>query len=178
LAGHYKAPKTVSCRGEGERIMAYTMVAHPTEYNGVRFRSRLEARWAAFFDILGWRWDYEPYDFHGWVPDFQLHLTPWTEGEDGYYGTKYVRDPHPFVEIRPVAAHEWNWPDIPKGFDVSRIYRALKYGDFDGEVFLLGSDVESTGRIPDLGCWDQALAILAHKTDDWKLAGNKVQWRG
>lgn len=34
----------------------------PTTYGGVRFRSRLEARWAAFYDLLGWRWDYEPLD--------------------------------------------------------------------------------------------------------------------
>ena len=33
----------------------------PTLYGGVRFRSRLEARWAAFFfDVAGWSWEYEP----------------------------------------------------------------------------------------------------------------------
>lgn len=45
----------------------------PTTYSGVRFRSRLEARWAAFFDYVGWRWDYEPLDLNGWIPDFVLH---------------------------------------------------------------------------------------------------------
>jgi hypothetical protein len=29
----------------------YTVKAHPTMYNGVQYRSRLEARWAAFFDL-------------------------------------------------------------------------------------------------------------------------------
>ena len=29
------------------------MKAIETEYNGYRFRSRLEARWAVFFDALG-----------------------------------------------------------------------------------------------------------------------------
>ena len=47
-------------------------VAHRTEYAGHVFRSRLEARWAAFFDICGWRWEYEPCDCEGWVPDFNL----------------------------------------------------------------------------------------------------------
>lgn len=28
----------------------------PTKYNDVQFRSRLEARWAAFFDLLEWEW--------------------------------------------------------------------------------------------------------------------------
>jgi hypothetical protein len=46
--------------------------SHPTRYGGVLFRSRLEARWAAFFDLAGWRWEYEPTDEHGWVPDFFL----------------------------------------------------------------------------------------------------------
>ena len=30
-----------------------------TEYNGYKFRSRLEARWAVFFDALGIRYEYE-----------------------------------------------------------------------------------------------------------------------
>lgn len=44
--------------------------AHETFYRGIRFRSRLEARWAAFFDLAGWTWEYEPFDLEGWSPDF------------------------------------------------------------------------------------------------------------
>ena len=44
----------------------------PTTYAGVRYRSRLEARWAAFFSSIGWRFIYEPEDFGGWIPDFAL----------------------------------------------------------------------------------------------------------
>ena len=32
----------------------------PTKYNGYTFRSRLEARWAMFFDRLKLKWEYEP----------------------------------------------------------------------------------------------------------------------
>lgn len=49
------------------------MKAIPTEYGGCRFRSRLEARWAAFFDLCKWCWTYEPFDLDGWIPDFALH---------------------------------------------------------------------------------------------------------
>ena len=49
------------------------MKAIPTEYGGCRFRSRLEARWAAFFDLCRWHWTYEPFDLDGWIPDFALH---------------------------------------------------------------------------------------------------------
>jgi hypothetical protein len=55
------------------RIMKYTIKAHPTMYNGVQYRSRLEARWAAFFDLIEWQHEYEPIDLPGWSPDFLLH---------------------------------------------------------------------------------------------------------
>lgn len=48
-----------------------------TRYKGYNFRSRLEARWAVFFDHLGIRWDYEPEGFElgnglRYLPDFWL----------------------------------------------------------------------------------------------------------
>lgn len=49
------------------------IAAIPTLYNGVQFRSRLEARWAAFFDLIGCAWEYEPVDFNGYTPDFIVH---------------------------------------------------------------------------------------------------------
>lgn len=59
----------------------------PTEYKGYLLRSRLEAKWAHFFDLLGWRWVYEPTDFDGWIPDFAL------------LGAKQTT----YVEVKPVA---------------------------------------------------------------------------
>jgi hypothetical protein len=56
-----------------------------TRYKGYRFRSRLEARWAVFFDALGLRWEYEKegYDLgeFGWyLPDFWLpDVKMWAE---------------------------------------------------------------------------------------------------
>lgn len=46
----------------------------PTLYRGTQFRSRLEARWAAFFDSIGWPWAYEPIDLKGYIPDFVLEF--------------------------------------------------------------------------------------------------------
>lgn len=34
-----------------------------TLYNGYKFRSRLEARWAVFFDAVGSKWEYEKEGF-------------------------------------------------------------------------------------------------------------------
>lgn len=42
----------------------------PTIYKNTKFRSRLEARWAAFFDLVEWNWEYEPIDLKGYIPDF------------------------------------------------------------------------------------------------------------
>ena len=48
-----------------------------TSYKGYRFRSRLEARWAVFFDALGIKWEYEKEGFDlgdglRYLPDFWL----------------------------------------------------------------------------------------------------------
>lgn len=68
-----------------------------TEYKGYRFRSRLEARWAVFFENIGMNWRYEPegYDLGKvgyYLPDF-LILSP--QGYNFYYEIKpngYVND--------------------------------------------------------------------------------------
>jgi hypothetical protein len=61
-----------------------------TAYRGYRFRSRLEARWAVFFDALRIRWEYEQqgYEFDGvrYLPDF------------------WLPDQKAFVEIKPGPA--------------------------------------------------------------------------
>ena len=48
-----------------------------TVYKGYRFRSRLEARWAVFFDKLGIVYEYEPEGFYlsdgrKYLPDFRV----------------------------------------------------------------------------------------------------------
>lgn len=66
------------------------MKAIETQWKGYRFRSRLEARWAVFFEALRLDWEYEPEGFEtraGWyLPDF------------------YIRDMDTWVEIKPTRA--------------------------------------------------------------------------
>jgi nucleoside 2-deoxyribosyltransferase len=50
-----------------------------TVYKGYKFRSRLEARWAVFFDALGLEWEYEPEGFDlgdgvWYLPDFRVKV--------------------------------------------------------------------------------------------------------
>ena len=62
------------------------MQAIETVYKGYRFRSRLEARWAVFFDAMGIEWEYEPEGFElddgtMYLPDFYLHINRRMVGE-------------------------------------------------------------------------------------------------
>ncbi len=89
--------------------------AIPTLYKGRQYRSRLEARWAAFFDLLEWRHEYEPFDLDGWIPDFLIH---------GKY------DPV-LVEVKPFTSLEQ--------FDIDKTTNALRNTHYWGtEVLLLG----------------------------------------
>ncbi|MDR3571756.1 MAG: hypothetical protein P4L81_06215 [Candidatus Pacebacteria bacterium] len=75
-----------------------------TSYKGYRFRSRLEARWAVFFETLGVEWKYEPEGFElsdgtRYLPDFWL---PGGSYGDTSYDPPYCNSGF-FVEIKPVA---------------------------------------------------------------------------
>lgn len=70
------------------------MKAIETVYKGYRFRSRLEARWAVFFDALEIKWQYEPEGFEKveeegsepvrYLPDFYLpESATWVEVKGG-----------------------------------------------------------------------------------------------
>jgi hypothetical protein len=79
----------------GAVMISYTIPAIPTRYRGRLYRSRLEARWAAFFDLLGWEHEYEPFELNGWIPDFLLRGT-WASG----YRAGVL------VEIKPVSTYD------------------------------------------------------------------------
>jgi hypothetical protein len=73
-----------------------------TRYKGYHFRSRLEARWAVFFDKLRWQWRYEHEGYRigyaeedtvGWLPDFEV-ITP--SGQHLYVEVK--GDPDFFID--------------------------------------------------------------------------------
>jgi hypothetical protein len=56
----------------------------PTRYAGCHFRSRLEARWAVFFDALSVEWQYEPEGFE---------LVPFDDN-DSIFGPEQGADEH------------------------------------------------------------------------------------
>lgn len=61
-----------------------------TRYDGYRFRSRLEARWAVFFNSAGIKYQYEPEGFllpdgTRYLPDFYLPEVGGRAGANGLY---------------------------------------------------------------------------------------------
>lgn len=87
-----------------------------TAYAGHRFRSRLEARWAVFFDTLGLRWQYEPEgfeigmgggDIRYYLPDFYLpdHET-WVE-------VKGKIESDDLILLAACCVDPWSGPILP-----------------------------------------------------------------
>jgi hypothetical protein len=73
MASNETMTETGTPAGAGRRVLPTGI---PTRYAAINFRSRLEAKWAAFFDACGWRWQYEPLDLDGWIPDFAIGWKP------------------------------------------------------------------------------------------------------
>jgi hypothetical protein len=84
-------------------MTTYRVAALPTIYRGRQYRSRLEAKWAAFFDLLGWDHEYEPFDLGSWSPDFLLSSPT---------GSEFL------VEVKPLTAFD--------GAVAEKVCRAVK----------------------------------------------------
>lgn len=81
--------------------------AKPVIFDGVKYRSKLEAKWGFFFNHIGWRSSYEPITIGRWLPDFVL------------LGTQRPCRPV-FVEVKPIDAFEVvdKLSPIPNYFDI------------------------------------------------------------
>lgn len=113
-----------------------------TSYAGHRFRSRLEARWAVFFDALGWSWKYEHegyeiglFDKLRWLPDFEITVG----GQDFYVEVK--GDPDFFAD--GTWLDYFDYGSGPPGFAHS-----LKRKSGDKPLLILGAlPREKSGRL-------------------------------
>lgn len=109
-----------------------------TEYKGYRFRSRLEAKWAVFFDACGVEWEYEPegYDLGDgirYLPDFLLHGVTFNHANkqekcDLYVEVKGKMTAFDAEKIR--RFHEAGMPilvvgGIPEGEDFEKLTRYM-----------------------------------------------------
>jgi len=123
---------------------APTIAAIETVYHGHRFRSRLEARWAVFFDRLLVRWEYESQgyelgDLGRYLPDF------------------WLPDLNLFLEVKGQEPTASELAKCERLRDVSSV----------GVAIFAGKPATNTGK---LYCWD--LADSSGGAGDWRVVLN------
>lgn len=150
-----------------------TILAIETKYKGYRFRSRLEARWAVFFDALGVKWEYEKegYDLGeaGWyLPDFWLpEQQVIVEIKPGVPGGVEARKVIVLNEVlsadreRAFAAGE---DGETEGDELDTTWRVWV---FAGEPYAVGADVRYQVLIP----WGPD-----HLSGETKLESHGLRW--
>jgi len=159
--------------------MKYTIKAHPTKYNGVQYRSRLEARWAAFFDLIEWQHEYEPIDLPGWSPDFRVVFPcghsecEKTEGKrDGCH--VLLVEVKPYFDIKQFCGHPsygYIGCGLGEKWDPALCCSAAQFGA-NPEVSYWCMSHGAGGGDEELIQW-----IPDGYSRLWSEAGNRVQWR-
>ena len=160
--------------------------ATPTWYRGTRFRSTLEADWAATFDTWGWKWNYEPVavelpDGTNYRPDFHLpSQRVWCE----------VKGPHNqrlknAVDLQNALDYdEWLW-----GSDLVVVLRppgpgekAIWEGTRDGQdlVMVMCPECEHYGFMDYAGLWScrRHMKIKGEPNKFWQQPGGGLFWPG
>lgn len=146
-------------------MIEYVVAAHPTKFMGIQFRSRLEARWAAFLEL--WEpcsnWEYEPIDLRGWMPDFWVQL-PCRHSECSPFHELYA-------EVRPYRT-------IQTFYDAQHpVTKIDPYSTPTPAMFGISPEVSAFELAH--GCGGGIYSILYWGRYDpslWREAGNMVQW--
>lgn len=145
---------------------------HPTKWRGTQFRSRLEAKWACFFGLVGIPWHYEPFDLSGWSPDFLIETPngPWL------VEVKPVRGPDiPTLEKMSASTP---WEEYPRavlvGLGVFKKMNGLHYHQWGWDLQAPGLNRLNFDTVTDIHLPAPARGRLG---DIWSEASNSVQWR-
>jgi hypothetical protein len=130
----------------------------PTVFNGVQFRSRHEATWAALFTELRLPWEYEPFDLDAYIPDFLVKFA----------ATALL------VEIKPNREHT----------ETAR--RKLECSGWDGDAVILtdattrfvGDFLEQDGIPEDaIGTWDRAVLASCLECRGFTIVSESGRWQ-
>ena len=129
------------------------MKAIETEYKGYRFRSRLEARWAVFFDEMGIKYEYEP---EGIVLSDGTHYLP----------DFFLPDFNCYFEVKRsgIKGTKEGWTAEKKVSDLRSqdCVGMICYGDpYDNDIFLEAIDCNDSG-----GGWSASTPVTFDVDDD------------
>jgi hypothetical protein len=167
-----------------------------TIYHGVKMRSRLEARWAAFFDAMNWPWAYEPFDLEGYVPDFVImfdrpllvEVKPYLNLQDlkpaarktdgsGWTGEALVVMGAILEEYsaNPICGILGELSEVPvevREWSEARLFACLSCGS----ASVLAADLHWRCRVCGAGDGNAHVGRFDNQAS-WTEAANQVQWR-
>jgi hypothetical protein len=133
-----------------------------TEYGGRLYRSRLEARWAVFWDAMWIRFDYEPDGYSlpsGWyLTDFLLLTVP---SFTGRFGRGF------WVEIKPEGQPTRR---------TLRLMSELARGSGLGGFVVAGNPWPGEFEIWSFNCAQPAGGHTLQVPEEWLLCTNEVPW--
>jgi len=164
---------TVTPKSKGILGMNHSFASHPTLYNGVQFRSRLEAQWACFLDLANWKWEYEPMDLVGWTPTFRVEFPcGHSECPDTHV---LLIDVQPFDDIESFAGRRC------MDFAFGECWKPT------GEIESIPADASAAfGINPDVTYWEMGHGagggvenvrnwVFTNSHELWKTAGNIIR---
>jgi len=118
-----------------------------TEYKGYRFRSRLEARWAVFFDAIGLQFEYEHEGYNlgesqYYLPDFVFpQMKIYCEikpGDATLDNNLYARFRDNITPILVICGTPWEYNATWFGWDICDSSGGC--GDFKAAIFSIPKD--------------------------------------
>lgn len=154
--------------------MKYSIKAHPTTYKGTVFRSRLEARWACFMDLIGLRWEYEPLDLNGWTPDFRVEIRT---GHSGCPDPRVLlAEVKPYHSIKEFEGHPCMQYPYGQSRDGGRIpaCSSAAFGANPGITWWEWVRSNSSGQ--ETLATALSLSFATTLDDQWAEAGNITRW--
>lgn len=145
----------------------------PTWYNNYFFRSKLEAKWAVFFDLMKIKWTYEPEPFvcdNGmqYTPDFLLPYAIFRDGTvciqeptgfDGEGAMYKERDHGVYLEIKPVS-YNTNYEYEKRISTVTDRPLILLPGDPIDAIVDAGSPYKSNNNVQLNPYWDDQMVFM------------------
>lgn len=97
-------------------------------YKGLQFKTSLEARWAAFFDLAGWEWHVNPAPVGDWLPDFKVSF-PCSHSECDFHTL--------LIAVLPLSTIDsfGNHPSLEHQFFIQDDLKKIHVGVGAGAVF-------------------------------------------
>lgn len=138
--------------------MANQIKAIETQYNGYRFRSRLEARWAVFFDAMGIDYEYE------------------LEGFELPSGARYLPDFY-LPNIQPEPVHVEIKPFFPPFKSFKKLYEFAHEGD-KNLLIIVGTPAKEkmylVNRVTEISYWEHEEILLSPDDDGYQRSEEDI----